>query len=90
MIAKRHPRATRYLGAPAGWQPENHGDCAHLAISDTRHKSGNAMESIWEPTPAEMERLNAGAPVSLLILGEIHPPVTINVGMIPSKIDEAG
>lgn len=73
MIPKRIAGATRYLGAPAGWNPEEDGDCSHLAILDT----DGVMMSAWEPTPKELAALNAGAPVYLQIRGSAHPPVFI-------------
>jgi len=87
MIPCRIPKATRYLGAPIGWKPDEHGDCAHLAIRDMATAAGPAMMSLWEPTPAELERLNAGAKVSLLIVGNVHPPVSLGVGMSPTLQD---
>jgi hypothetical protein len=42
-----------------------------------------AMETAWEPTPEELEALNAGAPVILRILGTQHPPVIVYVGEVP-------
>lgn len=42
-----------------------------------------AMETAWEPTPEELEALNAGAPVILRILGTQHPPVQVYVGEVP-------
>lgn len=89
MIAARIPNATRYLGAPLGWRPDEHGDCAHLAIQDLKVNGGvAAMMSMWEPTPDELARLNAGAKVSLLIIGTVHPPVSLAVGMVPSLDDK--
>jgi hypothetical protein len=38
------------------------------------------MVTAWEPTPEELERLNAGAKVYLRVLGVAHPPVMIEVG----------
>lgn len=42
-----------------------------------------AMETAWLPTPDELARLAAGAPVILRILGTVHPPVMIDVGEVP-------
>ena len=42
-----------------------------------------AMVTVWFPTPDELERLNAGAPVHLRVLGEAHPPVIVEVGNTP-------
>lgn len=43
-----------------------------------------AMETAWLPTPAELARLAAGAPVILRVLGTAHPPVMIDVGEVPA------
>ena len=85
MIANRIKNATRYLGAPAGWQPDKQGHCAHLAIWDIETTAGPAMMSSWEPTPDELARINAGAPVELLIVGTVHPPVEVRVGYPPRE-----
>lgn len=42
-----------------------------------------AMETAWLPTPAEIEAINAGAPIILRILGTGHPPVMLEVGEVP-------
>jgi hypothetical protein len=79
MIPKRIEGATRYLGAPVGWEPESDGDCAHLAIVDVETGFGPRMISAWEPTPAELQLLNEGKPVYLQVCGTGHPPVFIFV-----------
>jgi hypothetical protein len=45
--------------------------------------SAPSMVTAWEPTPDELARLNAGAPVHLRILGSAHPPVLLTVGEVP-------
>jgi hypothetical protein len=42
-----------------------------------------AMETAWLPTPDELARLVAGAPVILRVLGTGHPPVMVDVGEVP-------
>lgn len=42
-----------------------------------------SMLTSWSPTPDELARLNAGAPVVLTILGTLHPPVMLSVGDAP-------
>lgn len=42
-----------------------------------------AMTTAWFPTPAELEALNAGAPVHVRILGFAHPPIMVDVGPSP-------
>ncbi len=77
--------ATRNLGAPADWTPERDGHCGHLPIRDEPHSPGvNQMISAWLPTPDELARLAAGAPIYLVILGVTHPPVALTVGNPPS------
>lgn len=78
MTPLRIDGATRYLGAPVGWEPEKQGPCSHLAILDvTTEHGGNVMISAWEPTPAELKALNEGKPVYLQIVGVGHPPVAV-------------
>lgn len=42
-----------------------------------------SMVTAWLPTTDELERLNAGAPIHLRLLGQAHPPVMITVGPAP-------
>lgn len=42
-----------------------------------------SMVTAWEPTPDELARLNAGAPVLVRIIGTAHPPIMIEVGAEP-------
>jgi hypothetical protein len=79
MIPKRIAGATRYLGAPRGWEPDKDGDCSHLAILDVPSDNGGSsvMISAWEPTPAELLAMQNGAPVYLQIVGTAHPPVMV-------------
>lgn len=79
MIAKRIAGATHYLGAPKGWNPETDGNCGHLAV---RLVDGNVFESLWEPTPAELEVLKVGGSVLLRVVGG-QPPVALSVEMPP-------
>ena len=78
MIPKRIPDATHYLGAPSGWQPEQDGNCVHLAVRQV----GNVCESLWEPTPAELAALIAGGSVMLRVVGG-QPPVMLCVEPAP-------
>lgn len=68
MISKRIAGANAYPGAPKGWKPDRDGECGHLAIRVTR--DGDRVvhcESAWEPTPKELELLNAGGQVVLRV-----------------------
>jgi hypothetical protein len=42
------------------------------------------MVTAWEPTPAELADLAAGAPVVICILGSAHPPIIVATGEIPA------
>lgn len=80
MIPRRILNASHWLGAPADWKPDSDGDCGHLAIrtqGDPRRGTG-WCESAWEPTPAELEQLNAGGSIILRVVGW-QPPVALYV-----------
>ena len=78
MIPKRIAGATRYLGAPLNWEPEDGGPCSHLAIVDAQLDGGTpVMISAWEPTPGEIAAMMAGSPVYLQVCGSSHPPVAV-------------
>lgn len=42
------------------------------------------MTTAWEPTPAELAALNAGATVRVQLLGIAHPPIIVIVGEAPA------
>ena len=85
MLINRIPNATRNLGKPADWD-DSKGNCVSLPIQDVVLSGGiPAMLSSWQPTPDELERLKAGASVTLTIVGRAHPPVMLSVGMIPKE-----
>jgi len=83
--------ATRNLGAPLDWERDKHGTCGGLPIRDEMHAPGMPrMVSAWLPTPEELRLLNAGAPIYLTVIGHVHPPVSVGVGMpaAPEPIPE--
>ena len=45
----------------------------------------NAMQTAWLPTPKEIDAINNGAPIILTLHGMQHPPVMIEVGVIPDE-----
>ena len=79
MMPLRISDATHFLGAPKGWEPEKDGRCSHLAV----RRIDDVWQSAWEPTPAEIEMLNAGGTVVLSIVGG-QPPVSLSVEMPPT------
>lgn len=81
----------RIAGATRGMGKDQPG-YATLWIRDeaipTRDADGEAvvapsMMSLWEPTPEEVLKIAAGAPIKLLIIGSVHPPVWLAVGEVP-------
>lgn len=83
MMVGRIPGATRNLGAPPGWVDDVSGPCAHLPVLDGESGGYLTMTSAWIPTPEEIERISAGAPVYLTIVGAGHPVVALGVGHPP-------
>lgn len=82
MIPLRISGATRYLGAPKGWEPERNGNCSHLAVREVQSSGLLVCESAWEPTPNELAALNAGGRVVLRVVGG-QPPVALYVEPSP-------
>lgn len=80
MLIARIPNVTRvigkyqgYLGLPVRDEIRN----TTIGGPETR-----CMVTAWEPTPDELERLNKGASVHLVVLGTAHPPVMLEVGEV--------
>lgn len=67
---------TRRIGAPPDWDHEKQGICHTLEIVD--HEG--VMYSAWQPSEAELKRLNEGKPIILGIQGTVHPVVCLGVG----------
>lgn len=42
-----------------------------------------SMVTAWMPSPDELARLQAGAPIYLRIMGTQHPPVMVSIGEVP-------
>jgi len=81
MMIKRIEGATRVIGKSQGYLGLPLRD---EAISCTVGGPDTpCMVTAWEPTPAEIARINSGAPVLLRVLGTAHPPVMIEVGDAP-------
>jgi len=86
MLIGRHSATTRTLGAPPTWNRKIDGECGSLPVADLMSPSGPVMESAWLPNADEIERLIAGAPIILGVLGEGHPPVYLGVGAAPDAL----
>ena len=81
MIIGRIEGETRVLGKQQGYigLPVRD-ECVHDEVNGPETP---CMVSAWTPTPDELERLAAGAPVHLCVLGAVHPPVRLEVGEPP-------
>ncbi len=76
MLALAIEGTTRRIGKAQGY--------AGLCVRDFQFGDGTpAMMTAWQPTPEELARLNAGAPMMLTLLGSAHPPVKLEVGELP-------
>lgn len=75
--------ATRELGKPASWDDARDGKCLTLPIRDEVDGGVAQMVSAWMPTPDEIARIVAGAPIYLRVVGTAHPPVLLMVGETP-------
>ena len=73
--------ATRIIGKSQGYLGRPLRD--EIANCTVGGDQTPAMVTAWFPTPDELERLIAGAPVHLRILGVAHPPVMVEVGDAP-------
>lgn len=86
MIVARIRGATRTLGKTQGF--------IGLPIRDEKVIMNghvvNVMESMWEPTPAELELLKQGGKVMLTLMGDQHPPVRLDVSVPPPVEPQEG
>jgi hypothetical protein len=84
MQSGRIEGATRVCGQSQGYQG--------LAIRDevincpVNGEATPQMVSAWFPSPAELAALNSGAPVHVLILGRVPPPMLVEVGPVTAPI----
>lgn len=81
MIIKHIEGATRVLGKSQGYMGLPVRD--ELINCSVNGEDTHSMVTAWEPTPDEIKRLVAGAPVYLRLLGASHPPVLLEVGPVP-------
>ena len=77
MNRHQHPSNNDVLRAPAGVTID---DCMALPITRVQYADGtHAVVSYWLPTAEELERLNAGKAIGLLVMGVTHPPLFVAV-----------
>ncbi|UNA00758.1 putative glucose-methanol-choline oxidoreductase [Edwardsiella phage vB_EpM_ZHS] len=84
MDSIQHLQVTRNLGAPKDWDVSK-GKCGSLPIQDIEYAGAPAMQSLWRPSAHELEALKRGAVLSLIVLGSVHPPVSLFITDDPLK-----
>jgi hypothetical protein len=67
--------ATRRIGKSQGY--------LGLPLKDHTIDGSPAMTTSWQPTPAEIEAIVAGAPIHVTLLGSAHPPIMLAMGKVP-------
>jgi hypothetical protein len=75
------------LGAPADWNPEEHGTCGALFVRREVNDGLHYMRSAWDVQTHEAMQLLAGAKVELGIAGTSHPVVQLGVGIMPPDFE---
>jgi hypothetical protein len=90
VIAKMIEGANRICGKAQGYSGLPIRDEPVDLANAGRAERVNCMVTAWEPTPEELARLNAGAPVVVRILGYIPPPIALEVGTAPDEVDHVG
>lgn len=84
MLISRIPNATRVLGKSQGYLGLPVRD--EIANCTVNGYQTPVMVTAWEPTPDEIAKIVAGAPIHLKVLGTSHPPVMMEVGEPPAVV----
>jgi hypothetical protein len=79
VLPLRPRNATEKFVAPQGREDM----VGALHVAHETHDGMAFMVSKWEPTPDEIQRLLAGAPVILGLTVRVHPVVFLSVGEAP-------
>jgi len=82
MMIGRIENATRVIGKGQGYfELPLRDELIHERVNGP---GAPVMVTAWIPTPEEIQKIIAGAPIHLRILGTQHPPVLVDVGEIPA------
>lgn len=81
MISARIKGATRVIGKSQGYLGLAVRD--ELANCTVNGEGTPQMVTAWEPTPAEIAAIVAGAPIHVRIIGTSHPPIIVEIGDAP-------
>ena len=84
MMIGRVANATRVLGKSQGYRGlPIRDETINCAVNG---EGMPVMITAWEPTPDEIAKIVAGAPIHLIVLGMVHPPVMMQVGESPAVV----
>lgn len=90
MIPARIEGTDIVIGAPPNWDERESGRCMGLPVRLTERGGNRWMESAWRPSPAELDALNRGACVLLMVSAAAHPVVSIGTTPIPGVGEDSG
>lgn len=62
--------------------PEGVADCEHLPATRCLVNSTPSIVTFWRPSAEELEQLNSGLPVALVVYNQSMPMVWVAVGNI--------
>lgn len=74
---------TRICGEAQGYEPLPLRDEIVDVLIGSEIGKANAMVTAWVPSPAELKALNEGASIYVRILGDVPPPMNVEVGPLP-------
>lgn len=83
MLIKRIEGFTRLLGKSQGYLGLPVRD--EVIVDAATDDETPSMTTAWEPTPEELDALNAGASVQVRLLGDVHPPIMVFTGPVPDQ-----
>jgi hypothetical protein len=78
------PGYSRIIGKPQNMTDE---ECGSLVVRDTLNDGWPAMESVWELSDEDLKMINKTKKVILMVVGHVHPPVSVCVWHEPEFAD---
>lgn len=83
MFRARVLHHTHVLGEAQGYHPL-YVKC-EKAVDEVSKNETWRQTTAWTPTPRELELLNAGCSIQVVILADRHPPIKVQVGPCPDE-----
>jgi hypothetical protein len=75
MLPHSFPEANKVYTKPAGWTDEQ---CANLHVCQTNCEDGTpVIISYWKPSYEDLQALNNGGGIYLMITANVQPPVSL-------------